>query len=117
MRVSSVPRLLVVYGLLWVLLDVVVLLPGDSASFSSGWGLVGSVLIQGLLVWRLARGSSLAWMFALLMALGAVASVFLMAAPFDLAFTFIVVVCLAQAGVLLAPSVRGLVRRTPPAAA
>jgi hypothetical protein len=85
-----------------------------------GWRLVGSVLIQGLLVWRLARGSALAWTLGLFMALGAVASLFLQAAPFGVAVSIIVVVCLAQAGVLLTPPLLGLVwsqRRTPPASA
>jgi hypothetical protein len=109
-------RAVVVYAALWGVLDLVVLLPGDSVSFSAGWGFVGSILIQGLLVWRLARGSALAWTFGLLMSLGAVASLFLMAASVDVALTLIAVVCLAQAGVLLTPPMLVLSRRQPPPA-
>ena len=112
--------MVVAYGVLWALLDLVVLLPGGNASFSSSWGLVGSVLIQSLLVWRLARGSALAWGFGLLMALGTIASLFLMGAPFGVTETFLLVVCLAQASVLLTPTLLGQVwsqRQPPPASA
>ncbi|HET8822057.1 MAG TPA: hypothetical protein VFM57_10970 [Thermoleophilaceae bacterium] len=112
--------MLIFYAGLWALLDLVALLPHSDPSFSSTRGAVAGVLIQGLLLWRLARGSALAWTFGLLMALGAVASLFLQATPFGAAMTLIVVVCLAQARVLLTPPLIGLVRsqrRMPPASA
>lgn len=115
---SVVRKAVAIYAGLFALLDLVVLLPGDP-SFSRG-GLVGSLLIQGLLVWRLSYGSVLAWAFGLLIALGGVASIFLAAIPFDLDVTLIVILCLAQAAVLLAPPLRRVVwptRRTPPASA
>jgi hypothetical protein len=116
---SSVQGLVVAYAMLFALVDLVVLIPGDSVVFFSGWSLAASVLIQGLLVWRLAHGSALAWMFGLLLALGTVALLFLMGggAPFELAVIFIVVFSLMQAAVLLSSPVRGFVDRTPPAAA
>jgi hypothetical protein len=115
---SPVRKLLVLYAGLWALLDLIAVLRASNPSFSSVWGLFASVLFQCLLVWRLSLGSAFAWGFGLFVALGAVAWLFLAAAPLDIAVTFIVVVCLAQAGVLLTPSLRGFVRRpTPPASA
>ena len=111
------PRLLIAYAGLLALLDLVVLLPGDSASFSSGSGLVGAVFIQSLLVWRLARRSWFAWVICLLIALWTVAAIVLMATPFDGAVVLITVLAVAQAVVLVTPPVRGFVRGTPPAAA
>jgi hypothetical protein len=116
---SRVDRLVVAYAVLTALLVVVVLLPGNP-SFSSTWGMVGAVLIQSLLAWRLALGSAFAWLFGLLSALGAVASVLLVGSPIGVTEILFVVVCLAQAGVLLTPVVLGLVwsqRETPAAAA
>ena len=110
-------RVVFVYAVLWALLDLVVLLPGNP-TFSSGWGLVGSVVIQSLVVWRLSHGSLLAWAFGLFMALGGVASVLLVGLPIGVTEALFAVVCLAQAGVLLTPPV--LVwsqRQTPPASA
>ena len=110
-------RVVVVYAVLWGLLDLVVLLPGNP-TFTSGWGLGGALLIQGLLVWRLAYGSVLAWAFGLLMALGAVASVSLVGAPIGVTEILFAVVCLVQAGVLLTPPLLGPVwsnRQAPPA--
>ena len=112
-------RLVIAYAVLTALLDFVVFLPGNP-SFSSTWGLAGVVLIQSLLVWRLAYGSALAWLFGLLFALGTVASILLAGPSIGATEILFVVVCLAQAGVLLSPSVLGLVwsqRETPPAAA
>jgi hypothetical protein len=117
---SSVRQLLVAYAGLWAALDVGAALPGSNPSFSSIWGLVASVFIQCLLVWRLSLGSAIAWGFGLFMALSAVTLLFLQAATFGVEVTLIAAVCLAQAGVLLAPPIRALVRsqrRTPSAAA
>ena len=114
-------QLLVVYAGLWALLDLVALLPQSNPSFSSNWGVVASVFIQCLLVWRLSLGSTVAWRFGLFMALGSVVSLALMdATPIGVSESLFVVLSLAQAGVLLTPAVRHLVRsqhKTPPAAA
>jgi hypothetical protein len=113
-------RLLAAYLALTVLLNVVVLLPGDELSFSSTWGLLVSLAVQGLLVWRLTHGSVIAWLVALFFALGGVASAFLTAAPLDVSVAFFVLVCLAQAVVLVLLWVGGFLRSgrpAPPAAA
>lgn len=110
-------RVVFVYAVLSALVDLVVLLPGNPA-FSSGWGLVGSVVIQSLVVWRLARGSVLAWALGVLMGLGGVASVLLVGLPIGATEALLAVVCLAQAGILLTPPVLAWPqRRTPPASA
>jgi hypothetical protein len=113
-------RILFVYAGLWALLDLVALLPNSNPSFSSNWGVVASVIIQCLLVWRLSLGSAVAWGFGLLMAVGSVLSLALADATIGVTESFFTVVCLAQAGVLLTPAVRRLVRshhKAPPAAA
>jgi hypothetical protein len=111
---SAVRQLLIAYAGLWALLDLVAALPGSNPSFSSTWGLVASVAIQCLLIWRLSLGSAGAWAFGLFMALSTVAFLMLQAAPFGVAVTLIVVVCLSQAGVLLTPPLRRLVWRPSP---
>jgi hypothetical protein len=109
-------RVVVIYAVLWALLDLVVLLPGNP-TFSSGWGWLGSVGIQSLVVWRLAHGSVLAQAFGLFMALGGVASVLLVGPPIGVTEALFAVVCLAQAGVLLTPVLVWSRRQTPPASA
>jgi hypothetical protein len=114
---SSLPRAIVAYGFLTALLNLVVVLPGDP-TFSSTWGLIGSILIQGFVVWRLARGSFVAWLFGLLFALSAVASVVLTGHPFSVTEILFVLVCFGQAGVLLTrPFLRWSPPENPPAAA
>jgi hypothetical protein len=118
---SPVRQLLVAYAGLWALLDLVAVLPGSNPSFTSTSGLVASVLIQCLLIWRLSLGSVVAWGIGLFMALGSVVSLVLMDA-FSVGLTeaVFVAICFAQAGVLLAPPLRALVRsqrHTPSAAA
>lgn len=118
---SPVRQLLIAYVGLWAVLDLVAALPGSNPGFTSMRGLVASVFIQCLVVWRLSRGSSLAWGFGLFMALGSVVSLVLMDAfPIRVAEAIFVAVCVGQAGVLLAPPIRALVRsrrHTPSAAA
>ena len=116
---SSAHRLVVAYALLWAPLDLVPLLPGSNFSFSSIWGFVGSVFIQILLVWRLSRGSAVAWGFGLFIALGSFVWIGLQEPAIGASLILFVVVCLAQAGVLLAPPLRVVRshRHTPPAAA
>lgn len=118
---SLVRQLLVVYAGLWALLDLVALLPRSNPSFSSTWGVVGSVVIQCLLVWRLSLGSAIAWGFGLFMALGSAVSLALVdPTTIGVSESLFVVLCLAQATVLVTPPIRRLVwfqRQTPPAAA
>jgi hypothetical protein len=89
--------------------------------FSSVRELVASVVIQCLLVWRLSLGSAFAWGIGLFMALGSVVSLVLMDAfPVGVTEGLFVAICLAQAGVLLTPPIRALIRsqrHTPSAAA
>jgi hypothetical protein len=118
---SPVRQLLAAYAGLWALLDVLAVLPGSNPSFSSTSGLLASVFIQCLLIWRLSLGSAVAWAIGLFMALGSVASLFLMGAPpVGLTEALFVVILFAQTGVLLTPPIRALVRsqgHTPSAAA
>jgi hypothetical protein len=114
-----VRRLIAAYAGLWVLFDLIAVIPGTGLS-SAVWGLVASIAIQSLLVWRLSLGSATAWTVGLVMALLAAASVFLMATPLGVGVILIVVVFLAQAGILLSAPVRDLARshrQIPPAAA
>ena len=101
-------RLVIVYAALTGLVDLLVLLPGNP-DFSSGWGFVGAVVIQTLLVWRLWHGSTLAWVVAFLMAALTPVSVYLMAAPVQAGTTLLVVLSVAQAGALVALPVAKLV--------
>jgi hypothetical protein len=111
-------RWLVAYAVLLALLDLVVLLPGNPY-FASTWGAIGAVAFQAWLVWRLDHGSGLAWGLGLLTSLGSLPFVVLQGSPIGVTETLFVIVCLAQAWVLLSPPVRALVwprRDTPPAA-
>lgn len=110
-------RLVVGYAVLAALLDVLAALPGSNPSFSSAWGLVVSVLIQSVLIWRLSLGSVIAWRFGLLLALLPFVALALMGGPYGLTAVLFLFVWLAQAGVLLTPPIRGLVRQPPSAAA
>ncbi|MDX6480732.1 MAG: hypothetical protein QOG85_1242 [Gaiellaceae bacterium] len=79
------------------------------------------IVIQGLIVWRLSRGSAIAWTFGLLLAIGPLALVLLAATGFDQAVPVVVIVSVAQAGLLLTQPLRGLVfserQTSPPASA
>lgn len=118
---SSVRRLIVAYAALSALLDLIAAFPGSNPSFSSVWGLVATVLIQSLLIWRLSRGSVIAWWFCLFLAIWPLVAIALMGAGLGPALVLVRVVFVAQTGVLLAPPLRAFVRshhrRTPPAAA
>ncbi len=102
------------YAALFVLLDVVERLPGASLRVPLPL-LVFNVIIEGWLVWGLARRSTLAWTVGLFLALLAVMA-FVIDVPRDAEVTTILVVGLAQAGLLLTPPLRDLVwskRATP----
>jgi hypothetical protein len=117
---SSVRRLVVAYALLSALLDLIAAVPGSNPSFSSAWGLVATVLIQCLLIWRLSLGSAVAWWFGLFLAIWPLLAIALMGVGLGLTLVLVRVVFVAQAGVLLAPPLRAFVRshrHTPPAGA
>jgi hypothetical protein len=99
---TTAHRLIFAYAALVVLLNLSVLLPGNP-DYASFWGFVGSVTVQGLVVWGLWRQSSLAWGFALLLALLTPLSIYLMAAPWEIGVILVVIVSLLQAVVLAVP--------------
>jgi hypothetical protein len=101
MTTLAARRLIVLYAAFVVLVDLSVLLPGNL--YSSVWGFLGAVVFQALVVWRLWYGSPLAWLFGLLSALLAVASVYLMSASADVGTILFTFFSLAQAGILVAP--------------
>ena len=108
---SRVPNAVVAYAALFVLLDVVVRLPGASAK--APWPvLLWSVLIEGWLVWGLARRSALAWTLGLSFAVLGVFA-FVVDVPRDAEITAFLAVSLAQAGLLLTPPLLGLVWKRP----
>jgi hypothetical protein len=109
--VSPVRKLLVVYAGLWAVLDLVAALPGSNPDFSSTSGLVAGLFVECLLIWRLSLGSAVAWGLGLFMAFGSVVSLVLMDAfPVGVTEALFTAILFAQAGVLLAPPIRALVR-------
>jgi hypothetical protein len=78
-------------------------------------------LHQCLLVWRLSLGSPVAWGLGLFMAVGSAVSVALIGVTtIGVSESLFTVICLAQAVVLLTPTVCRLIRshhKAPPAAA
>jgi hypothetical protein len=112
---TTARRLFYVYAALVVLLNLSVLLPGNP-DYASFWGFVCSVTVQGLVVWGLWRQSSLAWGFALLLALLTPLSIYLMAAPWEIGVILVVLVSLLQAVVLAVPLLATLDSSGKPAA-
>ena len=76
---SSARQFVVAYAILMALIDLPVLLPGNP--YTSVRGFVVSVGVQALVAWRLWHGSSLAWLIAMLFAVGTVVSLVLMQLP------------------------------------
>ncbi len=112
---SSTRRAVGAYAGLFLLADVSIALPGDSLSLSGGRKLVVGLLIQGLVVWGLSRGSALAWTVGLVMSVPTAAFLISHGGPRALlagaAF-------LVQVWLLLTPRLRGFVwsrRRAPTA--
>jgi hypothetical protein len=112
---TTARRLFYVYAALVVLLNLSVVLPGNP-DYASFWGFVCSVTVQGLVVWGLWRQSSLAWGFALLLALLTPLSIYLMAAPWEIGVILVVLVSLLQAVVLAVPLLATLDSSGKPAA-
>ena len=108
-------RLILIYAALVVLLNLSVLLPGNP-DYTSFWGFVGSVTVQGLVVWGVWRQWRLAWGFGLLMALLTSLSIFLIAPRWEVGVILVVIASLLQAAVLAMPSLTGFVSSGKPAA-
>jgi hypothetical protein len=107
---NSGRRLVIIYAGLTALLDLVVLLPGNP-DFSSGWGFVGAVAIQTLIVWRVWHGSAVAWVIAFLTAAMIPVAVLLIGGPVGYGIVVLTAVSLVQAATLVAPP---MVRRVWP---
>jgi hypothetical protein len=114
--VSSARRLILTYVALAALGDLVVLLPGGP-SFESGWGFVGWVAFEALLVWLLWHRSRLAWVLLIVFALLTVPFILLITP--DIASILVTLVSLGQVVVLVVPSMWTFIwsrRRSAPAA-
>ena len=109
MSVVSARRLIVAYAALWALLDLSGFLPGN-LHWSTGWGFIGSVAIQALIVWGLWHGSSLAWFFGMIFATLTPVSLVLMAAPLEI---LVFVAPIAQAAILFTRPIKPLASNTP----
>src|SRR2546430_12227320 len=96
-------RLVVTYAAVTLFLDLAVLLPGNP-EYSSGWGWVGLLGFQALIVWRLWHGSMGAWLFGLLASVLSIVALYLTAAPMDFSTSVFAVLLVAQIGVLAAPT-------------
>jgi hypothetical protein len=81
------------------LLNLSALLPGNP-DYSSGWGFVGSAVIQAFVVWRLWHGSPLAWLFAFVSAALTVVTLFSMAPGTEIGVILLGALSIAQAGIL-----------------
>ncbi len=98
-------RLIVAYTALVVLLNLSAFLPG-SLHYSSGSRFIWSVAIQALIVWRLWRGSTLAWLFALAFATFTPVMILAWGSPFELDVLFVFFISIAQAAILFTHPLR-----------
>jgi hypothetical protein len=112
---TTARRLILIYAALVVLLNLSVLLPGNP-DYTSFWGLVGSVIIQGLVVWGLWRQWPLALVFGLFMAVLTLPVTFLSAAPWEVGTVLLVTFSLLQVVVLAMPPLATFVASGKPAA-
>jgi hypothetical protein len=96
--------LILTFGALLALFDLVTLLPGNPDFTSAGWILI-SVVVQALIVWRLLHRSAIAWSLAVLGSLLYTASFVLFGGPYETAFMISCVLVLVQAGFLFTPPV------------
>ena len=105
MTTSPAKRLILLYGLLTALTYVY-------APFSSDLGFPGlsqamfSVAIYGAIVWGLWRGSGIAWIFAAILDVLALTSLWLVGLAFGLTLFVLLGVIVAQLVILFTPSVR-----------
>jgi hypothetical protein len=100
--------LIVGYAFLLALLDLTVAMPGNP-DFSSGWGAVGAVVVQLLVLWWLWRGSRWAWLIAVLMAVPTLPLILLMAPPAQVGVILLCAFSVAQAGILFTRPMRALI--------
>jgi hypothetical protein len=117
---SPARRLIAAYAGITGLLNLSVLLPGNP-DYSSGWGFVGSVVIQAAVIWWLWHGSPVAWLIALAFALLAVVSLLLVGAfaeEVEVGVILLAAFCIAQAGILATRPILAFVwsRKETPAA-
>jgi hypothetical protein len=105
---SPARRLVIAYAALLISLNLFALLPGNP-DFTSGWGFVGSIVIQAVVVWRLWQGSQIVWLLMLLVAVLTPVEIVLSGGPLQVWTFVLIVVPLAQAGILTAPPMRAFV--------
>ena len=117
MSTSPARRLIAAYASLTALLNVFVLLPGNP-DYSSEWGFVGSVAIQGAVIWWLWHGSPFAWLIALTFDLLTVVSLLFIQPEVEVGVILLAVFSMAQVGILVARPMTAFVwsRRETPAA-
>lgn len=105
MTTSPAKRLILLYGLLAALTYVYV-------PFSSDLGFPGlrqamfSVAIYGAIVWGLWRGSGIAWIFAAILDVLGLISLWVMGMDFGLTMAVLLVVIVGQLVIIFTPTVR-----------
>ena len=100
-------RLIVAYAASLALFDLSVLLPGNPVSTVEEF--IVAVAVQALAVWRLSRGSSLAWLAAMLFAAGYVVTLIFMQPALELGVVLTFVLAIAQAAILMTRPIKALV--------
>jgi hypothetical protein len=95
---SSARQFVVAYAILTALINLSVLLPGNPST--SVRGFVVSLGIQALIAWRLWHRSSLAWLIAMLFAVGTVVSLVLMQLPLEAGVILMFVLSVVQVLIL-----------------
>jgi hypothetical protein len=104
MLTSSARPLILTFGALLALFDLVALLPGNPA-FSSAPGFLFAVVVQALIVWRLLHRSAIAWSLAVLGSVLYAASFVLFGGPYETTFMVSCLLTLLQIGFLFTPPV------------
>jgi hypothetical protein len=103
----SAHRLVVAYATLLALFDLAVLLPGNP--ISSVEEFIVAVAVQALIVWRLWHGSSFAWLFAMVFALGYIVTLVGMQPSLEVGVALTYVLAVAQAAILWSRPIKALV--------
>ena len=96
--------LILTFGALLALFDLVVLLPGNP-DFSSAPGFLFAVVVQALIVWRLLHRSAIAWFLAVLGSVLYAVSFVLFGGPYETTFLVSCLLALVQTGFLFTPPV------------
>lgn len=104
MLTSPARPLILTFGALLALFDLVVLLPGNP-DFSSAPGFLFAVVVQALIVWRLLHRSAIAWSLAVLGSVVYAASFVLVGGPYETTFLISCLLALVQTGFLFTPPV------------